>query len=101
MLPSLLTMLNDPRSPSGSAFAHTTSSTQRVARVIELMRFPVLEDNDHAEIKTEPGRMRVADLAGQLGGPLYPRKPNALMNGSNPSMITRWRSTDTLQRQSL
>lgn len=51
---------------------------ERVARAIELTRFPVPQDNDHAETDTEPGLVRAADLIGQLADPFYPRKLNAL-----------------------
>ena len=50
----------------------------RIARSIELTRFPVPDDDDHAETDTEAGLVRAADLIGQLGDPLYPRKLNAL-----------------------
>ena len=51
---------------------------ERIARSIELTRFPVPDDDDHAETDTEAGLVRAADLIGQLGDPLYPRKLNAL-----------------------
>jgi len=51
---------------------------EQVARSIELTRFPVPEDDDHAETDTEAGLVRAADLIGQLGDPLYLRKVNAL-----------------------
>ncbi len=51
---------------------------ERIARAIELTRFPVPEDDDHAEIDTEPGLLRAADLIGQLADPLYPSKLNAI-----------------------
>ena len=51
---------------------------ERVARAIELTRFPVPDDEDHAETDTEAGLVRAGDLIGQLGDPLYPRKLNAL-----------------------
>jgi hypothetical protein len=35
-------------------------------------------DGDHSETDTEAGLVRAADLIGQLGDPLYPRKLNAL-----------------------
>jgi hypothetical protein len=50
----------------------------RIVHAIELTRFPVPEDDDHAETDTEAGLVRAADLIGQLGDPLYPRKLNAL-----------------------
>src|SRR5262249_60548365 len=51
---------------------------EQVARGIELTRFPVPEDDDHAETDTDAGLVRAADLIGQLGDPLYLRKMNAL-----------------------
>ena len=53
---------------------------ERIARAIELTRFPVPNDEDHAETDTEAGLLRAADLIGQLGDPLYPRKLNALFH---------------------
>jgi hypothetical protein len=52
----------------------------RLARNIELTRFPVPDDEDHAETDTEAAFVRAADLVGQLGDPLYPRKLNALFH---------------------
>jgi len=51
---------------------------ERLAAAIELTRFPVPEDEDHAATDTEAGLVRAADLIGQLGDPLYLRKLNAL-----------------------
>jgi hypothetical protein len=51
---------------------------ERVARAIELTRFPVPDDGDHAETGTEAGLVRAADLIGQLGDPLYLRRLTAL-----------------------
>jgi len=56
---------------------------ERLARNIELTRFPVPDDGDHAETDTEAGFVRAADLIGQLGDPLYPRKLNALFHEFN------------------
>jgi hypothetical protein len=50
----------------------------RLARNIELTRFPVPDDADHAATDTEAALVRAADLIGQLGDPLYPKKLNAL-----------------------
>jgi hypothetical protein len=50
----------------------------RIARAIELTRFPVPNDDDHAETDTEPGLVRAADLIGQLADPRNPQKWNAL-----------------------
>lgn len=57
---------------------HPFIDAERIARAIELTRFPVPEDGDHAETDTEAGLVRAADLIGQLGDPLYLRKLNAL-----------------------
>jgi hypothetical protein len=51
---------------------------ERVAAAIELTRFPVPDDEDHAATHTEAGLVRAADLIGQLGDPLYLRKLSAL-----------------------
>lgn len=51
---------------------------ERVARAIELTRFPVPDDQDHAATDTDAALVRAGDLIGQLGDPLYPRKLNAL-----------------------
>jgi hypothetical protein len=59
---------------------HALVDAERITRLIELTRFPVPQDNDHAETDTEAGLMRAADLIGQLGDPLYPRKLNALFH---------------------
>jgi hypothetical protein len=50
----------------------------RLARAIELTRFPVPQDDDHADTGGEAGLVRAADLIGQLGDPHYPRRLNAL-----------------------
>lgn len=52
----------------------------RLARAIELTRFPVPEDEDHAETESETGLVRAADLIGQLADPRYPQKLNALFH---------------------
>jgi hypothetical protein len=51
---------------------------ERLCRAIELTRFPVPEDGDHAETDTEAGLVRAADLIGQLADPAYLRKLAAL-----------------------
>jgi len=51
---------------------------ERIAAAIELTRFPVPEDDDHAATDTDAGLVRAADLIGQLGDPFYLRKLNAL-----------------------
>ena len=51
---------------------------ERIARAIELTRFPVPEGEDHAETGTEAALVRAADLIGQLGDPNHARKLNAL-----------------------
>jgi hypothetical protein len=59
---------------------HPLIDAERIVRSIELTRFPVPDDGDHAETGTEAGLVRAADLIGQLGDPLYPRKLNALFH---------------------
>jgi hypothetical protein len=51
---------------------------ERVARAIELTRFPVPADDDHKETASEAGLVRAADLIGQLADPDYLRKQTAL-----------------------
>jgi hypothetical protein len=51
---------------------------QRIARAIEMTRYPIPEDGDHGETDTEAGLLRAADLIGQLADPLYLSKLNAL-----------------------
>src|SRR5262245_48789677 len=56
----------------------TDLDCERIARAIELTRFPVPNDDDHTETDTEPGLVRAADLIGQLADPRYPQRLNAL-----------------------
>jgi hypothetical protein len=51
---------------------------ERIVSAIELTRFPVPDDEDHAATDTEAGLVRAGDLIGQLGDPLYLSKLNAL-----------------------
>jgi hypothetical protein len=60
--------------------SHPIIDAERIARAIELTRFPVPEDEDHRETDTEAGLVRAADLIGQLADPFYPRKLNALFH---------------------
>jgi hypothetical protein len=53
---------------------------ERIASAIELTRFPVPDDEDHAATDTDAGLVRAGDLIGQLADPLYPRKLNALFH---------------------
>jgi hypothetical protein len=57
---------------------HPLIDAERIARAIELTRFPVPDDEDHRETDTEAGLVRAADLIGQLADPFYSRKLNAL-----------------------
>ena len=57
---------------------HPFIDGERIARAIELTRFPIPDDDDHTETDTEAGLLRAADLIGQLADPMYPRKINAL-----------------------
>ncbi|HZB90742.1 MAG TPA: hypothetical protein VE397_04820 [Stellaceae bacterium] len=51
---------------------------ERIARAIEMTRFPIPDGATHAETNTEAGLLRAADLIGQLADPLYPSKLTAL-----------------------
>ena len=53
-------------------------SAERIAAAIELTRFPVPLDDDHADNGSEAALVRAADLIGQLGDPHHARKLNAL-----------------------
>ena len=50
----------------------------RVAKAIELTRFPASVDQTVEVVGLEPKLVQAADLIGQLGDPMYPRKANAL-----------------------
>ena len=50
----------------------------RIAKAIELTRFPVSTDQTIASVGLEPKLVQAADLIGQLGDPMYPKKANAL-----------------------
>lgn len=54
-----------------------TIDAARVADAIEFTRFPIRLDRADA-MEIEPRLVQAADLIGQLGDPLYPRKANAL-----------------------
>lgn len=49
-----------------------------IKRNIELTRFPVPVDGDHADTINYPGLVRAADLIGQLSDPRYLKKVSAL-----------------------
>jgi hypothetical protein len=51
---------------------------ERIARAIEMTRFPIPKDDEHGATDSEEGLLRAADLIGQLGDPLYLSKLNAL-----------------------
>ncbi len=51
---------------------------ERVAKAIELTRFPVPDTSDHQETDTEAGLVRAADLIGQLADPQYLQKLSSL-----------------------
>ena len=59
---------------------HRSLDSERIARAIELTRFPVPGDDDHKETATEAGLVRAADLIGQLSDPNYLSKLNALFH---------------------
>ena len=67
--------------------AHRLLDCDRIARAIELTRFPVPDDEDHKETDTEAGLVRAADLIGQLADPNYPSKLNALFHELNETGI--------------
>jgi hypothetical protein len=50
----------------------------RIAKAIELTRFPASVDHTAESVGLEPKLVQAADLIGQLGDPMYPRKANAL-----------------------
>ena len=62
---------------------------ERIASAIELTRFPVPDDEDHAATDTEAGLVRAGDLIGQLGDPLYLRKLNALYHEFAETGVTK------------
>lgn len=51
---------------------------ERVAKAIELTRFPVPENGDYLQTNTESALVRAADLIGQLADPNYPQKVTGL-----------------------
>ena len=59
---------------------HPFVDAERIARAVELTRFPVPVAAEHGDNVTEAGYLRAADLIGQLDDPLYPRKLNALFH---------------------
>jgi len=56
----------------------TIVDEERIARSIEMTRFPVPDNPAYQETDTEPALVRAADLIGQLADPFYFRKINAL-----------------------
>jgi hypothetical protein len=56
----------------------TRIDTARVAHAIEFTRFPAPATRASTSSDHEPRLVQAADLIGQLGDPLYPRKANAL-----------------------
>ena len=55
-------------------------NAERVARAIELTRFPASIDQTVETVGLEPKLVQAADLIGQLGDPMYPKKANALFH---------------------
>ena len=55
-----------------------TIDAARVTASIELTRFPPSPNSELDQTGLEPRLVQAADLIGQLGDPLYPRKANAL-----------------------
>ena len=64
-------------STSGSANSAFVDA-ERVADAIELTRFPPRPSANGDKVGLEPRLVQAADLIGQLGDPLYPKKANAL-----------------------
>ena len=62
---------------------HRVLDCERIARAIELTRFPVPDGDDHKETGTEAGLVRAADLIGQMADPNYLSKLNALFHELN------------------
>ncbi len=60
--------------------ASPTIDAARVAEAIEFTRFPAPATRVSAAEHKEPRLVQAADLIGQLGDPLYPRKANALFH---------------------
>jgi HD domain len=52
----------------------------RIAKAIELTRFPASIDHTVETVGLEPKLVQAADLIGQLGDPMYPKKANALFH---------------------
>ena len=74
---------------------HAFIDPERLAANIELTRFPVPDDDDHAATDTEAALVRAADLIGQLGDPLYPRKLNALFHEFAETGVNRFLGYET------
>jgi hypothetical protein len=55
-----------------------TVDVDRIVRAIEFTRFPAPVARAGQVVDREPRLVQAADLIGQLGDPLYPRKANAL-----------------------
>jgi hypothetical protein len=51
---------------------------ERIARAIELTRFPIPDGTEYQDTASEAALVRAADLIGQLGDPSHTRKLNAL-----------------------
>jgi hypothetical protein len=51
---------------------------KRIANAIEMTRFPASIDHTVETVGLEPKLVQAADLIGQLGDPMYPKKANAL-----------------------
>lgn len=53
---------------------------ERIARAIDMTRFPVPEGEAYASTDSEAGLVRAADLIGQIADPFYHRKINGLFH---------------------
>ena len=51
---------------------------KRIANAIEMTRFPASVEHTVETVGLEPKLVQAADLIGQLGDPMYPKKANAL-----------------------
>jgi hypothetical protein len=72
--------------------ARSVLDGDRIARAIELTRFRVPDDDDHAETDSELGLVRATDLIGQLADPRYPQKAECavLRVRGNRNRQTTW-----------
>lgn len=60
--------------------ASTLVDAERITKAIELTRFPAGIARTADAVGLEPKLVQAADLIGQLGDPMYPKKANALFH---------------------